>query len=234
MTLDDRGLPVIIPTLNRLALLDQTLTSLFENSSHPIYPIIIDGGSTPAVRANIKELSDQHLIRYYPMKHKTGVGVCRNFGAAIAPIHHPYLYFSDDDIYFKPHWDTAMLKAYEQHPKLGILGGLRHPFHGRLETLACSNQNHEVVVSDQQAGFSMLIRREIWSKVGPFPITSPTDYGIEDTDLCNRTRSTGYLVGGLNPPVLVHCGITRADGTLTAGHDLIAQEKLKYPNLYFA
>jgi len=80
----------------------------------------------------------------------------------------------------------------------------------------------------------MLLRRDVWTKLGPFPLTKPADYGIEDTDLCNRVRAEGLLVGSLVPPVLVHCGITRADGTLTAGHDLIAQDKRKYPNLYFA
>jgi GT2 family glycosyltransferase len=226
------ALPVIIPNFNRLRLLEQTLTSLFENSVLPVYPIVIDNGSSVEVQANLQELADRHLIRLYALGHKTGIGTCRNLGAAIAPPSE-FLYFSDNDVYFETGWDKKMLDTLNRLPNLGILGGARHPHHGVVDILDCPAVHTVVTLSDQQAGYSMLIKRSVWNQLGPFKHTKPTEYGQEDADLCNRFRAQNYLIGSLKPPVIIHCGITRADGTDTVGKDLLQKDKVRRPGIIF-
>jgi GT2 family glycosyltransferase len=225
-------LPVIIPSFNRLKLLEQTLTSLFTNSTYPVYPIVIDNGSPSDFQTNLQELADQELIRYYPLPQTIGIGTCRNFGAAIAPSH-KFIYFSDNDVYFTPGWDEKMITTLQSLPKIGILGGLRHPYHGVIDTLSCPIPGYQVTISDQQAGYSMLLKRTVWNEVGPFCLTGSKDYGQEDANLCNRFRAAGYQIAALDPGVIIHCGLTRADGTETVGQKQLQLEKAKYPQVYF-
>jgi glycosyltransferase involved in cell wall biosynthesis len=226
----DDILPIIIPILNRFKLFEQTLTSLLENSYGDIYPIVIDGGSDPKTQQALEYLEEINAIKLYRMYARSGIGVCRNFGAAIAPNTHPYIYFSDADMYYTKDWDRIMINALDSVPQVGLLGAQRHPYHGLIDTLTISKTiKHKIEISDQQAGYSMMMTRDFWNQVGPFRTTSPTDIGIEDTDMCNRVRDAGKLIGALDPPVAIHTGIYRSDGSHTAGaqhiKDLISKHK---------
>ncbi len=230
----DNILPVIIPSFNRLKLLQQTLESLIENTYHEVYPIIVDDGSDKETMEFLEYLERIQIIRLYCMHRRSGVGVCRNFGAAIAPYTSKYIYFSDADVYFTKDWDKVMIKALEQHQKIGILGGQRHPFHGTDKTLEIPHHTANVIeLSDQQAGYSMMMRREVWNQVGPFRAADPNAFGAEDTDLCNRMQQVGYLIGSIAPEVVVHCGLTRSDGKSALGVHYMRPWRSKYPHVYF-
>ena len=229
-------LPVIIANHNRRELLEQTLDSLRDNSVGSIYTIVVDDCSTEEGMREFLE-SRKDISKVIFMKKQCGPGVCRNFGVASIPVEYKYLYFSDNDVYFEKGWNKKMLYHYmateDTVPKpIGILGGARHPHHG-VEDFIQFDGGVKIDLSDQQVGFSLFMSKKVWCDIGPFIATELGEYGKEDTELCNNARAVGYLIGSMNPPVVVHCGIHHSEGSKTAGAEHLEEMQAQRPEIKF-
>lgn len=220
-------LPVIIANFNRYNLLKQTIESLFKNSVRDIYPIVVDDNSDDEITNNyLKELSDGKKIKLCKMRIRSGPGVCKTYGASIAP-NSEYLYFSDNDVYFEEGWNEKLLSALAFNQEIGILGGSRHPHHGVYIS------ENGLDFSDQQVGYTMLMRKSVWNDIGPYDRGELGEYGVEDTEICNRCRALGLKIASLKQEVIVHCGLTHIEGTNTAGVEEMIKIKNSRPELLF-
>ncbi len=227
-------LPIIIPVLNRPKLLKQTLESLAENTKFNFYPIIIDDGSEIHTAKYLEQLADNGAIHLIQNPATIGVGLCRNLGAAISPPTSPYLYFSDSDMYFTKNWDQVLLETAQQHQEIAILSGYQHPYHHTITSQKLSfSSRHELHLTHQQGAASMLIRRELWNQIGPFISTPPGHTGGEDVVLCDKAKACGYQIASIYPSVVIHAGITRPDGSKTAGAQHLMEQRQLYPHILF-
>ncbi len=140
-----------------------------------------------------------------------------------------YLYFTDDDVFFLPGWPERMIEALEA-TGCSVLGGCQHPYHG-------TNRQHRagnVVVNevDAVAGYSMLMRWETFDKYGPFDETQPGVAKGEDNAFCERVKAGGGWVGYIDPPAVLHVGLTNSEGKPATGHEQICAMLVPYKKQY--
>src|SRR5262245_47993091 len=117
------SISVVIPTLNRAGLLDQTLDSLGKQSlsKHRYEVIVVDDGSSDSTRNVCRRHSSQVALRYFRLR-RSGTSAAKNLGilTAAAPI---VLFFDDDDLA-----DLELLRehleGHQKHPEdnIAILG----------------------------------------------------------------------------------------------------------------
>jgi len=211
-------IPIIIPCFNRLRLVRQTLDSLVENTPRKLYQlIVVDDGSTDGTREWLKEQRIDKLI----FQENKGPGGAKNTGVK-ASGKTEYLYISDSDMYFKKGWLNALIDIYQQLPEIGILGALGHPWWPTIGEAYVGGTPGEkagtrVCFAEQLPGYSWFMKREIWDKCGP--LQEKTAYGVDDTEFCNKVKALGYKLGRLDEELVLHCGIKRADGSITYGAD---------------
>lgn len=212
-----KNFPVIIPVKNRKELTQQTIRTLQENSifHHPIF--IVSDNSNKETNDYLKSIESDDIRVYYSDKD-LGPGKARNIAMAMAD-DNLFYYHSDCDMYFLYRWDADLYTTYNEfYPKVGILGGRKHPHHGVEGTE--SNNGHSIIYSDQQVGMSLFFSYRVWHDVGKsFYENKPTEMGGEDTDFCNKAKEAGYKIASLQEPVVLHCGIKNTWNEHTAGHN---------------
>ena len=209
-------IPIIIPCFNRLRLVKQTLESLAQNTPRKLYHlIVVDDGSTDGAREWLKTQKIDKLI----LQENRGSGGAKNAGVK-ASGKSKYLYISDSDMYFKKGWLETLIKIYPTLPEMGILGALGHPWwptigKAYIGGIPGEKAGVEVCFTEQQPGYSWFMSREIWDKVGS--LQEGVDYGVDDTALCNKVKELGFKLGHLGEELVLHCGIKRANGSITYG-----------------
>ncbi len=214
---------IIIPVFNRLRLVKQTLESLYRVTPRELYRlIVVDNGSTDGAWEYLQTIP---FIDKLIKEEERGPGPAKNRG--VKESEGEYLYISDSDMYFLVGWLETLQKAYQ--PEIGVLGALGHPWWPAVGKKWVGGEpgiraGIEVEFAEQQPGYSWFMRREIWDKFGP--LVAGKVYGEEDTEFCNRVKAGGYLVGHTKNELILHCGIKRADGSITYG----AEDQIKnYP-----
>lgn len=216
-------IPIVIPTFNRLRLVKQTLESLYRSTPLKLYRlIVVDNGSTDGTYEYLKTVD---FIDTLVQETEKGPGPAKNRGVAEAE--GDFLYISDSDMYFKAGWLLRLLECYE--PDMGVLGALGHPWWPTLGRRFVGGEpgvraGLEVCFAEQQPGYSWFMRRSIWDQFGP--LVAGKVYGEEDTEFCNRCKAYGYLIAHLKEEMVLHCGIKRADGSITYG---AADQIIDYP-----
>src|SRR5436190_6887871 len=95
---------ILIPSWNNLSYLKTCIDSIRKNSSHP-HQIIV----------HVNEGSDGTLewVREQGLDHthsSQNVGVCYGFNAPSSLARTEFILLSDDDFYFAPGWDDALLE----------------------------------------------------------------------------------------------------------------------------
>lgn len=215
-------LPIIISTYNRFELLQQTLDSLQKNSDSDLEIVVIDDASTD-VRV-YDYLDSQKDIIYYRFERQVNIATVKNKGIELST-RQKYICMVDNDVYFMPHWDTVLIKVLETFSDIGIVGGKKHPHHNVLESRKMDNI--EVMITDNQPGYCLLLERENLDKIGEMICATNGFYGHEDTILCEKIRNMGKLVVAVNPPVIYHCGVRN-----NVGYAADYSEMMNFANLH--
>lgn len=205
-------IPVVIAVKDRPELTRQTVETALSHTAIPLELLLVDDGSANDVTTYLRGLEHQftggiHRIKTIIMPETKYVGAAKNAGAAVA---YPgdYIYFSDNDVYFCEGWMERLLDVVDNDPDIGILGGDKHPHHGIYRT----DPYRGLVFSDQQVGYSMMMRFDTFRKAGPFTHAPQGVFGMEDTDLCNAVSAMGLSIASVDPRVVIHCGLTTHTG----------------------
>ncbi len=205
---------IVIPTHNRLELAKQTITSLQKHTPRNLYElIVVDDDSTDGTREWLKTQDIDKLIE----ADHHACGLSKNLGIEAAS--HEHIYVSDADMFFEEGWYEELFKIYPTLPPI-ILGALGHPWWPTKYAFEGIN------LVEQQPGYSWLITKEIYNKCGPLIETRVP--GEDDTEFCNRAKKQGIFVGYLPTGKIYHCGITRADGSITYGWEDQVKNYPKY------
>lgn len=242
-------LPVVIASYNRLKLLKQTIESLRKNSDMKLQIIVSDSSTDQEVIDYLNGLSDItyfHFDHHKPSKHfllrdrveitdqdinqnvffnnKLTLGKQQCKGAELA-LPSKYIYFTANDIYFMPHWDSLLIKALDDYEDIVIVGGRSmHPFsQSRL-----LKDNYQICLTNVQAGYSMMMRRKEFDKYGFFP-----DYDEDSWISYEMTAKFNKKIAYVNPPIIIHCGMTSLMNNKPYDYDLICKDIERYPEIYF-
>lgn len=228
---------IVLLVKDRPRLTQQTLDTLYTSTPQDQFNVlIVNDGSTPETVAVLNRYANKYpsnldiLTFLYPIRI---VGFLKNIGAWAAERFFgrgEWLYFSDNDIAFMPHWLERMIQAKEeikindaQDKGYAVLGGYRHPFHGVKQTSFLEGEfrgalNLRIEETDAVAGYSMLMRWATWDLYGPFDATATGVCQSEDYAFCQKIVANRGHVGYVWPPVMYNCGLTNSEGKPAIGH----------------
>lgn len=179
----DAVFSILIPSWNNLPYLRTCVESIRKNSSRPHQIIVhINEGAD----GSLEWIKQEGLDYSYSGRN---VGVCYGFNAPGVLATTPYIVMSDDDFYFAPGWDTALLEEIEKAPKDSFcISGtmIEHTASRNAAALAPFDFGKTVETFDEQkflAGYSAIPFGD-WSGSNWYPLVMP--------------RTLWVLIGGLS------------------------------------
>ncbi|MBN1450055.1 MAG: glycosyltransferase family 2 protein [Anaerolineales bacterium] len=107
---------VIIPTYNRVHLLDECVKSVLEQTYHDYEIIVVDDGSTDSTREIVGQFFGP--IRYVYQEHR-GVSAARNHGIQLAQ--GDYITFLDSDDLYLPTKLEKQVRFLDDNPNCGVV-----------------------------------------------------------------------------------------------------------------
>ncbi|MGA8535103.1 MAG: glycosyltransferase [Candidatus Tumulicola sp.] len=223
---DPPAVSVVIPVYNHRDVTTRCLRSIADSwfESLDVQFIVVDDGSFDGTCDIVTSLAGLDYVR--SGKNEGFIRAC-NRGAAIA--RGRYLCFLNNDTVVRGGWLEYLVKTAEGDPKIGVVGAkLVYP-DGRLQEAGNIiwrdatgwNVGHAenaedprynfVRDADYVSGSALLIRRELFERLGGFSEAYRPAY-YEDADLCFGVRSLGYRVVYQPRAEVVHYeGLTSGD-----------------------
>ena len=209
---------IVIPVFNRVDLTRQCLAALETSTPAHLYEVVVvDNGSTDDTAAFLRRARAAGVLRAVFPGENLGFGKACNLGASLA--RGGSVVLLNNDTIPGPGWLEALLEVAEDET-VGIVGSrLLYP-DGRLQHagIALNAQGlpfhihrHEpaefgpaLVQRDHPAvtGASMLLRREVYERLGGFD--EAFRMYVEDVDLCLRAWEAGLRVVYCPKSLLVH------------------------------
>lgn len=220
---------IVIPVHNRWELTEQTISSLFENTDISLFNLYVVNDVSDDKTTRVLEA----LKRIYPFtlitnEKNIGPAASRNFvcNVLIKPNERSkYLYHSDNDVYFTDGWLTKLVDVFEhsEADDIKVLGGSCHPYLQSGRHIYCDNHDYSIGIKDAVSGYSQLMTWETWNKYGPFDENQGSQekkiMGSEDWAFCQRIIKDGFLVGSIEPEVIIPTGKTNTYGDLAIGSE---------------
>ena len=218
---------VIIVTYNSADAIAACLQSLMSQTGVTFETIVVDNASKDNTLAQLAGYQ-VHLI---PSTENLGFGRGCNLGFNASRGHYVYLLNPDARLETNHALDT-LCRMMNTHPEWGMAGTLVRSPTGHLESPPATEYPGQRHVRRDFSklpgriawiiGASMVIRRELYEKLGGF------DPGFflysEETDFCLRLRELGYEIGHVPDVTVRHIG--GASAKLNDPYDLSAK-KLK-------
>jgi cellulose synthase/poly-beta-1,6-N-acetylglucosamine synthase-like glycosyltransferase len=189
---------IVIPTRNRLALLDRCLTAI-EALDYPrdeFEVLVVDDGSDPPADAVFARHANTLTLRTFTT---AGRGPARARNLALRHALGDYVVFTDDDCRPDSQWLRAFDQAFTQTPSAGLGGRIvdspENGVCGRASQILVTflydyfNARHEL---NFFCSNNFAFPREPLLKIGGFDETFPLA-AAEDRDLCARWRRSAEL-----------------------------------------
>lgn len=104
---------VVVPTFNRAALLEETLTSILSQSHQPVEVIVVDDGSTDETETVVRRYGPP--ARYHHIDN-AGQARARNVGVSLSTA--PWLAFCDDDDLWRPEYLAGHARLFRSQPQI--------------------------------------------------------------------------------------------------------------------
>jgi GT2 family glycosyltransferase len=214
----DPRVSIVLITYNRVRMLRECLTSLFEQTHGDDFEVIVwDNASTDGTKEYLDELAAAHpYLRVIHSPENVGLnGVARSVLLARGY----YLVEMDDDVLrFPDNWLPDMLHAFETVPNAGFLAAnvvqddITNGNKPGIENYTAVDYDGIVVEhhANEKActgGWCTMTSLAVMNRVGNFPQRPRRVFFSEDGDYGRRCRAAGFAVGILRDIVVYHaCG----------------------------
>jgi GT2 family glycosyltransferase/2-polyprenyl-3-methyl-5-hydroxy-6-metoxy-1,4-benzoquinol methylase/Flp pilus assembly protein TadD/spore maturation protein CgeB len=207
---------VVIPLYNKAALTKACLESLEASQGEVSFRVIlVDNGSTDETGDLLSDWADRATV--VRPGENLGFSKGNNLGAKQGDS--PYLLFLNNDTVAEAGWLDRLYEVIDASPEVGIVGpkllypnrkiqhaGLEivngvpdHVFRNAAEDDPQANVSRDL---DMVTGACLMIRRDLFESMGGFDEAYVN--GVEDIDLCLRTRDRGFRVRYVSESVLEH------------------------------
>jgi GT2 family glycosyltransferase len=209
---------VIVPVFNRASLTGRCLEELLANApeSVGIEIMVVDDGSTDLTG----RLLDGYVDRVRVVKQTSNQGFATACNAGAATAAGRFLVFLNNDTIPQTGWLDALVNYAVSHPDAAVVGSKllypndtiqhagfvfcqkrmpRHIYAGFPADHPAVNKSRRF---QAVTGACMLVRREVFEKVGGFDTAFVNGY--EDVDLCLRVGEHGHEVHYFHESVLYH------------------------------
>lgn len=167
---------IVIPTYNRAEMLKQALRSVLAQTFTDYEAIVVDDGSTDNTREAVESFRDERVR--YVWQENQWLAAARNTGIAHAT-GDLVAFLDSDDLWF-PNMLELLVPAFERYPQAGLV----YSSHARvfddisfpyLQDFVCGreqemvgNQYHYFLTGDKMGVDEVLVRRELFDKIGGF------------------------------------------------------------------
>ena len=183
------------------------ITSIILNSLHVSYEIILADDCSTDKTKDCKSFFEN--IKHVPTE--TNLGFLKNCNNAARHAKGKYIVFLNNDTIVLKDWLSPMFDLVEQDEKIGMTGSMLIYPNGKLQEAGgiiwsdgsawnygrCANpqdpQYNYVREVDYISGASILIRKNLWEKIGGFDERYSPAY-CEDSDLALTVKNLGYKV----------------------------------------
>ncbi len=232
---------IIIPVHGKLAYTLACLRSLARHGAlAPFEVIVVDDASPDASAATLTQIAGLQLLR-----NERNLGFTGSCNAGATAARGEFLLFLNNDTQVTPGWLDMLLRCFAERADCGIAGSrLVYP-DGRLQEAgglvfadgSCWTTGRFEPrdapafryrrETDYVSGASLLIRREVFQRIGGFDARYAPAY-YEDTDLAFAVRQLGLRVYYEPASTVIHCeGISSGTdlGSGTKRHQPINQLK---------
>lgn len=224
---------IIIPVHNRPVHTFQTIKSLFDNTKKELFDLYVyNDASDNATTEVLVNLKNTYPCKMFANFKPMGPAWCRNQVAKYITEktkRADYLYHSDNDVFFTDGWLSKLTEAMGMAETLGVkvLGGSCHPYLQNKEVITVRNgydgKTYNIGQKDAVSGYSQLMTWETWDRYGPFDEEQGSQekkiMGSEDWAFCQRVVKAGFVVGSIEPEVVIPCGKTNTYGDPATGSD---------------
>ncbi|MFZ5863091.1 MAG: glycosyltransferase [Nitrospirota bacterium] len=205
---------IIVPTRDKLHLLERCVSSVLAKTRHEVFTIlIVDNGSRePETLAYFDRVTDHAKVRVARYDQPFNFSAVNNF--AVRGTDSDYLVFLNNDTeVINPEWLDAMLE-FAQRDDVGAVGaklyypndtiqhagtivgywGVADHAHKHYPRSARGYMGRINIIQNLTAvtAACMMMRRTVFDEVGGFD--EAFSHSFNDVDLCLRIRDKGYLV----------------------------------------
>ncbi len=199
---------VVIPTFNRGTSLPAAVQSVLAQTYRNLELIVVDDCSKVPVAETLKDIQDSRL-RVIRHERNRKVGAARNTGAENA--RGTWLAFLDDDDFWRPDKLQKQLDYIQSKQgrvdacltEFGLAG--RQTLY-RRRSLATDVDWSMVAGACLLMGSSMLVRRDVFERVGNFDVSLPR---AEDWDWLLRYHNSGHKMGIVPGELTMYSGAHR-------------------------
>lgn len=130
----DAGITVIMPTYNQGHFIARAITSLKLQSFSNWELIIINDGSTDSTHEIVQPFLLDSRITYLRIEENRGLGESLNLGLIYAK--YPLIsYLPSDDIYYKEHLSSLLIKLIEDDENVLAYAGMKYYYHDSAATV---------------------------------------------------------------------------------------------------
>jgi glycosyltransferase involved in cell wall biosynthesis len=193
-------LSTVLLSWNRPHMLYRTLRSYRETTRSAAELIVVDNGSMRETTTLIESAESVGLI-------DTAIFLSANQGGLAFNYPTPYLrgtyvHYSENDVEYRPHWDTVLLAKFSAFPSLGQIS----PFGPKPEVgtgevwvehagQLASSSGQEVFATNAGVGTTCIIRRQVlehgvrWTNIEAGEWRWPNDAGFS-----SQVRRSGFAV----------------------------------------
>ncbi|MBD3795976.1 MAG: glycosyltransferase family 2 protein, partial [Epsilonproteobacteria bacterium] len=220
---------IVIPVYNSFDYTYKCLQSILENTPNIAYEIIIADDNSSDTTKDINRYAKNITV----IRDGINRGFLLNCNNAAQYARGKYILFLNNDTQVQFHWLSSLLELIESDETIGMVGSkLVYPDgrlqeaggiiwndasgwnYGRLDDPTKPEYNYVKEV-DYISGACIMIRKELWKKIGGFDVRYVPAY-FEDSDLAFEVRKHGYKVMFQPKSIVVHFeGISHGTDTNT-------------------
>lgn len=234
---------IIIPVYNKWDYTYKCLVSIVQNTHGIPYEIIVVDDMSNDLTARIGHFVNQVTV----IRNRVKRGFLHNCNHGAQISRGKYVLFLNNDTKVTPGWLAHLLSLPEKDPSIGIVGSkLIYPDgrlqeaggivftngfawnYGRLDSPDKHEYNYVKEV-DYISGASLMIRRDLWMRIGGFDAQFAPAYS-EDVDIAFKARQLGYKVVYQPKSVVVHYEGISHGTDLNAGikqYQVVNQQKFR-------
>lgn len=144
---------IVIPTYNRAHLLRRALNSLVKQTCKPDQVIISDNASDDNTVDIVNEFINEGLkVNYY--KHKTNIGMLKNWQHAISMVDTSHFLVLADDDYLLPNCLATGMAILNSDSSIGLFCGVTLCLSAKFEPVGTAPSNLEAI--NKRKGFDLL------------------------------------------------------------------------------
>lgn len=217
-------LSIVLGTYNRLQLLQQTITSIQQQTITPFKIYITDAGSTDGTIEYLKSIASETII---PIFVGEKLGQAKAYNDVFKIVDTPYVcWLSDDNVVVNGGLDIAV-KILDENPNIGMVAlktrdrqgpFVDAPYIGGVSAIGILNVNQGV------------LRTPILKQVGGFSETF-RDYGI-DPDLTAKVLFSGHDIVYTKEIAIHHYRNWESD-TNSPEYQQMMEKQKKYKEIYW-